>query len=224
MFLEGPRGPEADPALMRSLSRVSPSTLGHLRDFGFMRGLHPNMDRMKIVGPAVTVRIAYPDSTAVHCALDAVKEGDVVVVEQLGDANRACWGGVITYAAHVRGVVGVIIDGPVTDVREIADIGMPMYFRSVTALTGRLLGVEGAINVPIMAGGAAVRPGDIIFADENGVAVLSAEDASRLEPLLATKEAGELVTKSKLDDGASLADLSGARELFEAGRSQASDH
>ena len=220
MFVEGKRGSAVDPSLIDALKRVSPSTLGHLTDFGFMRGLRPNQTRLKLVGPAVTVRIPHLDSTAVHCAIDLVKPGDVIVVDQSGDGDRACWGGGVSHAAHVKGVAGAIVDGAITDLAEIEDLGLPMFYRTVSALTTRLLGLEGAINVPVTVGGVTVRPGDLIFADENGVAVLSVEDAERLAPILAGKEAAEPEMKRKLNQGASLADLSGARRLFEAKRQQ----
>ncbi|MDA8399170.1 MAG: RraA family protein [Actinomycetota bacterium] len=220
MFLEGKRGADLDGAIIQDLTRVSPSTLGHMTDFGFMRGLRPNMCPLKFAGPAVTVKIPHLDSTAVHCVLDIVKRGDVVVVDQSGDADRACWGGGVSFAAKVKGVVGAVVDGAITDLAEIAELQLPVFHRSVSALTTRILGLEGALNVPVAVGGVTVCPGDVVFADENGVAVLSAAEAKRLAPILAAKEHGELEMKQKLSSGQSLADLSGARRLFESKRSQ----
>lgn len=218
MFILNPRPPDPDPGLLEALNRVSPSTLGHMTDFGFMRGLTTLTRPLKLVGPAVTVRIPHLDSTAVHYVLDLVKPGDVVVVDQSGDDDRACWGGGVSYAAVKRGVAGAVVQGAVTDVEEILELRFPIFYRSISPLTTRILGLEGAINVPVVVGGAVVRPGDLIFADENGIAVLNSEDAELYAPILAEKEAAEPGTKARLDAGESLAAISGARALFERGR------
>ncbi len=220
MFILNPRGPDPDPELVQALKRVSPSTLGHLTDFGFMRGLSTLERPVKIVGPAVTVRIPHLDSTAVHYVMDVVEPGDVVVVDQSGDQERACWGGGVSYAARKRGVAGAIVDGAITDVEEILDLDFPVFYRSISALTTRILGLEGAINVPVTVGGVVVRPGDLIFADENGVVALSQEDAARYAPIIAEKEAAEPGIKARLDAGESLAAISGARGMFEQGRTE----
>ncbi|HXX38123.1 MAG TPA: RraA family protein [bacterium] len=215
MFRQYPRV-DVDPDLIARLKRVSPSTLGHLTDFGFVRGLKPSFRPIKLVGPAVTVRIPHLDSTAVHCVLDVVQPGDVVVVDQSGDAARACWGGGVTYAAVRRGVAGAVVAGAMTDWGEILELKFPMYFRTISALTTRILGIEGEINVPVTIGGVVVRPGDVVFGDENGVAILSSEQAASYAPVLEKMEHDEVGTKQRLDAGESLATLSGARQKFDA--------
>jgi len=217
MFVQHPRV-DVDPDLIAQLKRVSPSTLGHLTDFGFVRGLAPSFRPVKMVGPAVTVKIPHMDSTAVHCVLDIVRPGDVVVVDQAGDHARACWGGGVSYAAVKRGVAGAVVDGAMTDVAEILELKFPIYSRTISALTTRILGIEGEINVPVTVGGVVVRPGDVVFGDENGVAILSPEQAAYFAPILAEKEHGEIGLKKRLDAGESLASLSGARQKFDAGR------
>ena len=218
MFILNPRPPDPDSKLIEALKSVSPSTLGHMTDFGFMRGLATLTRPVKMVGPAVTVRIPHLDSTAVHYVMDVVKPGDVVVVDQSGDEDRACWGGGVSYAAVKRGVAGAVVQGAITDVGEILELRFPIFYRGISALTTRILGLEGAVNVPVTVGGVTVRPGDLIFADENGVAVLIQEDAERYAPILAEKEAAEPGTKRRLDAGESLAAISGAKALFEHGR------
>lgn len=217
MFREHPRV-DVDPEVVARLKGVSPSTLGHLTDFGFLRGLSPSFRPLKLVGPAITVQIPHLDSTAVHCVLDIARPGDVVVVDQSGDTERACWGGGVSYAAVRRGVAGAVVDGAMTDISEILDLRFPIFARAISALTTRILGLEGAINVPVTVGGVVVRPGDIVFADENGVAILSPQRAAEVVPILEDKERGEVRLKARLDAGESLASLSGARGKFEAAR------
>lgn len=221
MFVEGERGRAVDRAVIDTLRQASPSTWGHRTDFGFLRGLTTWSRRLRLVGPAVTVRIPHLDSTAVHCALDVVQPGDVVVVDQSGDTERACWGGGVSYAARARGAAGAVVDGAITDLAEIEELDFPIFYRSVSALTTRILGLEGAVNVPVTVGGVTVRPGDLVFADENGVAILAPEGALEIGESLVERESREVETKRQLDAGASLAEISGARKLFEARRQTA---
>jgi 4-hydroxy-4-methyl-2-oxoglutarate aldolase len=111
------------------------------------------------------------DSTAPHAAADELRAGDVLVVEQCGD-TRSCSGGMVSFTAATRGAVGAVISGSINDVEEILELGLPVFSLGVSALTTRILGVEGAINVPVTVGGAVVNPGDVVFGDSDGLAVL----------------------------------------------------
>ncbi|WP_432252096.1 RraA family protein [Streptomyces sp. HNM1019] len=192
------------------------STLGHLRDYGFPRGLHPVRRPLGFVGTAFTVRIPHLDSTALHVAADQLREGDVLVVDQSGD-TRSCFGGMVAFTAKTRGAVGALIAGSVNDVDEILDLGLPVFSAGVSARTTRILGVEGAINVPVTVGGVVINPGDVVFGDSDGVAVVGRDEALELAAVLADKEAAEPALKEKITAGGRLSDASGARALFEAG-------
>jgi regulator of RNase E activity RraA len=215
MFRIDPLPAQLSPSTVEALASVSTSTLGHLTDFGFPRGLVPVSRPLKFAGPAVTVRIPHMDSTAVHVALDHLRPGDVLVIDQSGDQHRSCFGGMVSYAAHARGAVGAVVDGAINDVDEIIALGLPVFSRGIAAHTTRLLGIEGAINVPVTVGGVTVRPGDVIFGDSDGIAVLDPNEADRIAAVLAEKEAAEPALKKQIDAGLSLAEHSGARALFE---------
>jgi regulator of RNase E activity RraA len=115
------------------------------------------------------------------------------------------------------GVAGVIVDGPVTDWEEITVSGPPVWCwgGSTSALTGRRLGLEGAVLTSIQVGGAPTHPGDIVFADSDGVFVVPAEGALELAETLAAREAREPLLKQRLDDGERLADITGAAAAVE---------
>jgi 4-hydroxy-4-methyl-2-oxoglutarate aldolase len=205
-----PRESLADAALIEGYKKVSPSTIGHLTDRGFMKGLQSLFHPVKIVGTAVTVRIPHMDSAAVHIAIDLLQEGDVLVVDMSGDTERACFGGVVAYATNVKKAAGAVIDGCITDIEEIRPLNMPVFYRQVSAITTRLLGIEGEVNVPISVAGATVLPGDLILGDENGVMVVPRDQLNELQRIAAEKEAGEPATRARLDQGEALKDLSGA--------------
>lgn len=213
------RHPSADPldsAIVEALSQVCTSTLGHLRDYGFPRGLTPNRRPLRFIGPAVTVRIPHLDSTAVHVAADGLRPGDVLVVEQSGDETRSCFGGLVSFTAKARGCVGAVIDGCINDYEEMHSYDFPAYSRGIAAHTTRIAGIEGAINVPVSVGGVVVHPGDVVFADSDGVAIIGREEAAELAALLKKKEDAEIPAREQIAAGALISEFSGAAAHFAA--------
>lgn len=215
MFRLDPHPPALAAQTVDALSKVCTSTLGHLTDFGFPRGLTPVSRPCKFAGPAVTVRIPHMDSTAVHVALDHLRPGDVLVIDQSGDHSRSCFGGMVSYTAHARGAAGAVVDGAINDYDEIIELGLPVFSRAIASHTTRILGIEGEINVPVTVGGVTVRPGDVVFGDSDGIAILDPAQADRIAAVLMEKEAAEPELKKRIDAGASLAEFTGALALFE---------
>jgi 4-hydroxy-4-methyl-2-oxoglutarate aldolase len=219
MFVRNPMPEPLDPAIGAALSKVCTSTLGHLRDYGFPKGLEPLSRPVKFIGCAVTVRIPHMDSTAVHVAVDDLRPGDVFIVEHSGDTARSCFGGMVAYTAKTRGAAGAVFGGPVNDRDEIIEYGLPVYSKGVTSHTTRMLGIEGAINVPVTIGGAVISPGDVVWADGDGIAVLTREEALDIAAELQAKEDAEPALRRAIADGARLSEWSGAADLFAKGLS-----
>ncbi|SED06486.1 RraA family protein [Paenibacillus sp. GP183] len=215
MFRLNPRVQGVSPELLHLYQKVCPSTIGHLTDFGFLKGMHPLFRPIRFVGNAVTVRIPHIDSSAVHKALDLVEPGDVIVIDMSGDTERACWGGGVSYAANFKKIAGVIIAGCATDVNEIKELGLPVFSLGVSPLTTRVLGIEGEINTTISVCGVSVNPGDLIVADDDGVFVINPKDAVEYGKKALQMQESEIETKRKLDAGVSLASLTGASRFFE---------
>lgn len=194
---------------------VEPATIGHFRNFGFMSSaLKPAFDEIKLVGTAVTLRIPSMDSTLCHKIIEIAGEGNVIVIDRCGDSEYACWGGVVTLAAKQRNISGVVVDGAITDIVEIKKERFPLYYKRVSPLTTKLLGIDGEINTTIQCGGVVVNPGDLILGDANGIAVISPEDAEVVleEALRRQKEEEGLIKRIK--EGELLAHLSGADSLI----------
>lgn len=208
-----PREAVADISLIEPYRKVSPSTIGHLTDQGFMKGLQSLLRPTKLVGTAVTVRLPHLDSAAVHIAVDLLQPGDVLVVDMSGDVERACFGGIVAYATHLKKAAGAVIDGCITDVEEILLLHMPVFYRQLSALTTRNLGLEGEVNVPVSVSGTPVLPGDLILGDENGVMTVPRDQLRELQRIAAEKEAVEPSTRARLDRGEALKDLSGAAKF-----------
>ncbi|MFC4409973.1 RraA family protein [Chungangia koreensis] len=204
--------------LRERFERVEPATIGHNLHYGFMDPTVKSMlQDVKVVGTAFTVRTSVNDSTMVHKAVSMAGEGDVIVIDRTGDVKHACVGEMVAYAANVRKVVGIIIDGPCTDIQAIREIGIPVFATGLSPITTKLYGQSGEINTIIQCGGVTVKPGDVIVADDNGVLVMGQE--VNYEEVLAKaeeSEAREPHTKKRLDSGELLADITKAGSLVDS--------
>ena len=209
---ERPVQPDDFQQTLETFAKVSTGSLGHLTDFGYAIGLQALTRPQKAVGPAFTVRLPTLDATIVHYAMNLIQPGEVLVIDTSGERNRAGWGGVVAHAAMRAGVAGVIVDGPVTDWIEITESGPPVWCRGLSAITGRRLGLEGEVLTPVTVGGAVVHPGDIVFADTDGVFFVRPDGAADLAAALVTREAREPGLKARLDAGEKMGDISGAAE------------
>ncbi|MFJ7730155.1 RraA family protein [Neobacillus sp. NPDC097160] len=214
MFKVHPRVQGVSPKLIDLYQKVDPSTIGHMTDFGFLKGLKPFSRPIRFVGNAVTVRIPHMDSTAVHKALELVEAGDVVVVDMSGDDQRSCWGGMVSYAAKAKQVAGVIISGCINDVTEILELELPVFSLGVSPLTTRILGIEGEINTIVSVCGVSIHPGDLVVASDDGVFVINPKDAEEYAITAIQKQDAEIEMKKQIDAGVSLAHLSGAEKYF----------
>ncbi len=201
--------------LVEMFKKVEPATLGHIMHKGFMdHTIRYLVKGAKVAGPAVTVKAPGEDSTIIHKAVEIAEKGDVVVIDRCGDMRHACWGGLITMAASIRGLAGAIIDGLATDVQEIEAMRFPLYCRGLTALTTKLLGYEGEINTVIQCGGVVVKPGDLIVADSNGILVLAPEIAKRLGERALSMQEKEKELIARLKAGEYLPQITGADSLI----------
>jgi 4-hydroxy-4-methyl-2-oxoglutarate aldolase len=162
---------QPDPELIAKLEQVSFATLGHYLESGFAdHALQRQCGTARVVGRAVTVRTTSTDSTMLHHAAGYLEPGDVLVVDTGGDRRHAPVGFVVAATAAARGARGIVVDGVVTDVDEVAELGIPLYAYGRSLLTTKLHGLEsGGYHVDVCIGGVVVHPGDIILADANGV-------------------------------------------------------
>ena len=152
-------------------------------------GLEQRSTTRRIAGRVVTYRLvavdkAPPSSGAPRhlgtTAIELAQPGDVIVVEQRTGLDAGSWGGILTLGAKVRGVTGVIADGPVRDIDEARAYDFPIYCRALTARTARGRVVEAQTNQRVTIGDVAVDPGDYVIADASGVAFIPAADVDRV--------------------------------------------
>src|SRR3954471_14475612 len=131
------------------------------------------------VGPAFTVRTAAGDNLLVHKAIDTAQKGDVIVVDAGGWLDNAIIGELMSARAKQRGVAGMVIWGAIRDSAEIGAGSYPIYAAGVTH-RGPYKNGPGEINVPIVLGGLAVNPGDIIVGDADGLVAIPLAQAERV--------------------------------------------
>ncbi|WP_266064802.1 RraA family protein [Brucella intermedia] len=212
-----PRAPASDDAgLFNRLAQIQPASLGHhLASGSISSGIRALVPVKRMVGRAMTVKQPLPDGVPVHLALDELRRGDILVIDRQGDHQVACVGEMVARAAFHAGAVGIVVDGVVTDIEELATIGLPIYARGTSVITTRALGLAGAeLFGPITIGGAAISTGDILFGDMNGILrldVSSVEIQDLLERALAD-ERREVEWRKRLASGESLAELNGSRK------------
>jgi regulator of RNase E activity RraA len=118
-------------------------------------------------------------------AIEAAQPGDIIVIEQRTGIDAACWGGNLSIGAKVRGVTGVIVEGPARDIDDSRKLDFTVYAREHTARTARGRIIEVATNEPVQVGDVTVSPGDYVIADASAVVFVA---ASEIERVLAAAE------------------------------------
>lgn len=137
-------------------------------------GIRPLTPGARVLGQARTVLMRGSNAPAI-AAIPLARRGEVLVIDAGDDLAHAAWGDITTLEAARRGIAGVIVGGAVRDVTGIREIGLPLFCRGVVA-RGPARGDDGAIDVPITVGGAIVRPGDVIMADDDGIVVVPLDE------------------------------------------------
>ncbi|CAI8865902.1 4-hydroxy-4-methyl-2-oxoglutarate aldolase [Pseudomonas syringae pv. tomato] len=178
-------------AVIEQFRGIAASTLGHLTDSGYLRGIRPLFDGARLVGNVVTVKVNLPDGSILRDALLNSLPGDVLVIKCVGDEHCACWGELRTLAGLIKGLAGVVVSGAVTDVAALREHRLPVFSQGISAVTTRSLGESGELNGPLNIGGVAVNPGDIAIGDDDGVFILSPQQANELLPGLLAKEGAD---------------------------------
>jgi regulator of RNase E activity RraA len=152
---------------------------------GSVTGIERYSTDRRIAGPVLTVRLDRAEgrtNTRHLCtaAIDAAKPGDIIVVEQRTGLDAASWGGNLSIGAQVRGVAGVIVEGPARDIDDSRKLDFTVFARSRTARTARGRIVEVATNEPVTVGDVTVSPGDYVIADASAVVFVAQDEIERV--------------------------------------------
>ena len=182
---------DADKALQVSLRVIDPA-------------IRPIQLGLKMVGRAHTVT-CYDDFLTVIKGLGDAQAGEVLVIDAQG-GRKAVAGELFPSEALRKGLAGIIVDGACRDTETVRRLDLPYYARSVCCVPGttaRLFETQ----IPVSCGGVAVHPGDVIFGDDDGLVVGSAEQFSEIIPVAEGIQAKEEKILAGMKQGTSLLDM-----------------
>lgn len=152
-----------------------------------------------VFGSAFTVRTHPSDNLLVHKAMDLAKPGDIIVIDACGDMGNAILGEIMCHYAKVKGIAGYVVDGPVRDLKGIADMGFPVFAKGGSP-RGPYKEGPGEINTTISCGNVPVSPGDIVVGDDDGVIVVPKNDVPEvLQDAAALADKEDEIIKSIYD-------------------------
>lgn len=170
-----------------------------------IKPLHPSMH---LEAPAFPVKAPPGDNLWLQRAVYAASPGDVLVVDTGGGLEFGYWGEILAEAAIARGLAGLIIHGGVRDSARLIEMGWPVFAERVCIRgTGKDPHGDGELGEPVLIGEQAVRRGDLIVADADGVVVVPAERVAEVQRLSAEREAAEADYLRRIRSGESTLDI-----------------
>ncbi len=164
--------------------------------------IRPVAPSFRICGPAVTVHSPGGDNLWLHRAIYVARPGDVLVVHVSDAHDYGYWGEIMSLAAQVQGLGGLVIDGCVRDGAMLEQFGFPVFSRGLCIRgTGKDFGARGWINHPTLFGNLTVHAGDLVAGDADGVVVLPREQAAAFVDAAVAREKKEAGILERLRAG-----------------------
>ncbi|MBS1902254.1 MAG: RraA family protein [Bacteroidetes bacterium] len=174
--------------------------------------------QLKVAGIAYPCRVVptreYVEIGTLLEMVDSIPADSMVLVAADSDIDAALWGGMMSSRSKARGARGAAVNGGVRDVEQIADLNFPVFgtYRCVKDIRTR--GYMAEYNCAVNFGGVEVRPGDIAFADANGIVIIPSQHLHSILAVLTEAKLNEDRTISGLSEGKSAQSLYSEYKAF----------
>jgi 4-hydroxy-4-methyl-2-oxoglutarate aldolase len=210
-----PERPSRD--AVAAIAKFSPATLHEAqgRKGALSSRLKPVDYRMKLCGPAFTVKCAPRDNIMLQLAINYAKPGDIIVVSAGEYEEAGSFGDVLANACLAKGIGGLVTDTGVRDTLQLRDLGFPVFSLSV-CIKGTVKETLTAVNDPITIGDELVFPGDIIVGDADGLVVVRKDEALAVAELAQAREDAEADYIAAYKAGKSVIEVSNLEPVLKA--------
>lgn len=176
--------------------------------------IKPIVNGLKMCGRALTVKCHPGDNLMLIKAVSMAKAGDVIVADMGNVVENGPFGEMLAVECKSKNLAGLVINCAVRDSMAIEELGLPVFSMGLSVFgTGKAN--LGTINHPLVCGGVAVNPGDIVLGDNDGLVVIPYDEAERVLQLANKRRDAESEVMERLRQGESLFHIYGYQKILD---------